>query len=114
MKVLFTEQTTMSSQLTGLVPILDGSNYPLWSKSMKAYLQSQGLWGYAHGAITRPNDPDPALPAAEIATAVAAQAAWDRANDMAAGNIVLRITPSINENLINLDTAEAVWDDLKD
>jgi hypothetical protein len=36
----------MSSQLATLVPVFDRTNYLVWSRAMKAYLQSQGLFGY--------------------------------------------------------------------
>src|SRR6266404_4067115 len=68
MKLTFTELFTMSSQLTTLVQTFDGPNYQLWSKPMKAWLQSQGLWGFVDRTIARPADPA----AAEIATAEAA------------------------------------------
>ena len=69
----------MSSQLTTLVQTFDRLNYQLWSKVMKAWLQSQGLWGFVDGTIVHPADPA----TAEIATAEAAIAAWVRSNDMA-------------------------------
>jgi hypothetical protein len=36
----------MSSQLATLVPVFDGTNYLVWSRAMKAYLQSQGVMTY--------------------------------------------------------------------
>ena len=79
----FTELFTMSSQLTLLVQTFNGSNYQLWSKAMKAWLQSQGLWGFVDGMIAHPADPVAGAANAEIATAEAAIAAWVRSNDMA-------------------------------
>jgi hypothetical protein len=35
---------TMSSALTNLVPILDGSNYQQWAPPMRNFLKSQGQW----------------------------------------------------------------------
>jgi hypothetical protein len=34
----------MSSQLTTLVPVLNGSNYQQWASAMQSYLMAQGLW----------------------------------------------------------------------
>ena len=34
----------MSSTLTSLVPILDGTNYQQWAAQMQSYLMSQGQW----------------------------------------------------------------------
>src|SRR6267378_1746919 len=75
MKRTFTELFTMSSQLTTLVQTFDGSNYQLWSKAMKAWLQSQGLWGFVDGTIVCPADPAAGAATAEVATAEAAIAA---------------------------------------
>src|SRR6266404_2322625 len=112
MKCTFTELSTMSSQLTTFVQTFDGSNYMLWSKAMKAWLQSQGLWGFVDGTIVRPADPAAGaaaadIAAADIAAAEAAIAAWVRSNDMAMGDIVLRLNPSIQESLGAFTAAEA-------
>src|SRR6267378_2863629 len=104
----------MSSQLTTLVQTFDGSNYQLWSKAMKAWLQSQGLWGFVDGTVVRPADPAAGAAAADIAAAEAAIAAWVRSNDIAMGNLVLRLNPSIQESLGAFTAAEAVWNDLRD
>src|SRR6266404_9990119 len=114
MKCTFIELSTMSSQLTMLVQTFDGSNYQLWSKVMKAWLQSQGLWGIVNRTIVHPADPAAGAATAEIAAAEAAIAAWVRSNDMAMGNLVLRLNPSIQESLRAFTAAEAVWDDLWD
>ncbi len=110
MKCTFTELFTISSQLTTLVQTFDGSNYQLWSKAMKAWLQSQGLWGFVNQTIVCPVDPA----TAEIAAAEAAIAAWVRSNNMAMGNLILCLNPSIQESLGAFTAAEAVWDDLRD
>ena len=34
----------MSSALTNLIPILDGSNYQQWAPPMRNFLKSQGQW----------------------------------------------------------------------
>ena len=70
----------MSSQLTNLVPVFDGQNYGQWAKAIKAFLMSQGLWGYMDGTIPHPGV---GTPAEEVN-------AWQRSSDMARGNIVLR------------------------
>ena len=44
----------MSSQLTSLVPIFDGSNWSIWSKVMTAFFMWQGLWVYVAGTIPVP------------------------------------------------------------
>ena len=37
-------RSTMSSQLTSLVPVLDGTNYQQWAAAMQSFLMSQGQW----------------------------------------------------------------------
>src|SRR5882757_8963339 len=37
-------QIAMSSQLTTLVPVLDGTNYQQWAAAMQSFLMSQGQW----------------------------------------------------------------------
>ena len=37
-------QIAMSSQLTSLVPVLDGTNYNQWAAAMQSFLMSQGQW----------------------------------------------------------------------
>ena len=75
----------MSSQLTNLVPVFDGQNYGQWVKAIKAFLMSQGLWGYTDGSIPAPG---PGALAEEVAT-------WQRSSDMARGNIVLHLAPAV-------------------
>ena len=65
------------------VPILDGANYREWATQMQAFLQASGLWRVVNGTITRP------------VAAGAPQNAWDDRNDVALGNITLRISQNI-------------------
>ena len=89
-------QITMTSQLTSLVPVFDGQNYNLWAQPIKAFLMSQGLWGYVDGSITAPGA---GAPAEEVA-------AWQCSNDMAKGNIILRLTTPLQQFAENIATAE--------
>ena len=89
----------MSDHTAKLVPVLDGSNYNAWYKAMKAYLMAHSLWGYANGDITRPATDDED---------------WVKQNSVAIGNMVLRVKESIQQDVIDLDTAEEVWIRLKD
>ncbi len=132
----------MSSQLTSLVQTFDGQNYGLWSKAMRAYLQSQGLWAHIAGSITAPIAPPllrepPVLP--ETATDRQREAhdhaddlyqkalekypelkkafdaennLWNRMNDMALGTIVLRLSPAIQQQAAQSHFAELVWTQL--
>ena len=92
----------MSSQLTNLVPIFDRQNYGQWAKAIKVFLMSQGLWGYTDGSIAQPA---PGTPAEEAAT-------WKRASDMARGNIVLRLTPAVQQASEEAATVVDLWNAL--
>ena len=113
---------TMSSQLTSLTTIFDGSNYMQWAKQMQAFLMSQGLWGYTKGSIDEPLYPTPInkdgkpekVTDKEKAKYNELHAPWKCSQDMAQGSIMLRLTPSIQQNLAYLTTAESLWDALKD
>jgi len=89
----------MSDHTAKLVPVLDGSNYNAWYKAMKPYLMAHSLWGYANGDITRPDTDDED---------------WVKQNSVAIGNMVLCVKESIQQDVIDLDTAEEVWIRLKD
>jgi hypothetical protein len=122
---------TMSSQLATLVPIFDGTNYLVWSRAMKAYLQSQGLFGYTNGSLTIPVSipavaASPVVPATSSSLAIDAVTAvpaydptpaeilsWKKSNDMAMGAITLHLSPSIQQ-LISQATAEDLWPHLTD
>ena len=96
----------MSSALTSLIPVLDGTNFQQWASAMKSYLMSQGQWK----CIARPPSfatSSKRAPKAssskktdeeeeETATAVAipdddqeAKEAFEELNDKAVGNIRL-------------------------
>ena len=112
----------MSSQLTSFTTVFDGSNYTQWAKQMQAFLMSQGLWGYAEGTIDKPLYPTPVdkddkpekVSDKEKAKYNELHAPWKRSQDMAQGSIMLCLTPSIQQNLAYLTTAESLWDALKD
>src|ERR1700744_1808291 len=91
----------MSSQLTTFISVFDSSNWGIWSKVMKAYLQSQGLWGYVSGDI------------AQQADGHANHPAQDRANDMALGTLTLCLQPALQQNSTE-GTAKVLWNNLQD
>ena len=100
---------------------------------MVAYLMSQGLWSFANGqsarpeyrpavaAVTgvpaRPGTPDtpyhPAIAAVsaqeEYTPTAAEYTAWDRSDDMALGNIILRLSPSLQQNFAQYTTSALLW-----
>ena len=93
----------MAAQLTNLVPIFDRQNYGQWSKAMKAFLMSQGLWGFTDGSVSHPG---PGTPLEEVS-------GWQRLADMARGNIVLCLAPAIQQGVEDTATTQAVWHHLE-
>ena len=93
----------MSSQLTQLVPVFDGTNYSIWSKAIKAFLMSQGLWGHAAGTLTLAPGAAPEL-----------VEQWNRLNDMTKGHIALRLTPPIQAFVEEFNLASEVWQEIFD
>jgi gag-polypeptide of LTR copia-type len=90
----------MSTNVASLVPILDGTNYGIWSKAMKAYLMSLGLWGYADGTLVEPTADADGHPE------------WVQKNSMTMGNIVLRVNVSIQQEVADLAAADTIWNRL--
>ena len=112
------------SEISTLVPVLDGSNYGTWHKSMKAYLMSLGLWGHCNGsidALLEPMDPekdksktastaDKELYKTDKAAYDIAYAAWSKDDEKALGAILLRTNNAIKEDVISRDLAYEAWD----
>jgi hypothetical protein len=90
----------MSTNIASLVPILNSANYGIWSKAMKAFLMSLGLWGYADRTL--------AEPAADADT----HPEWVQKNSMTMGNIVLRVNASIQQEVADLVAADTIWNRL--
>ena len=65
---------------------------------MQAFLQASGLWRIVNGTTTRP------------AADAAQQAAWDMSDDMAQGNLTLRLSHNVR-NQVGATSADT-WDNL--
>ncbi len=98
----------MSSQLTSLVPVFDGSNWSTWSKAMTAFFMSQGLWGYVAGTIAVPvvGAGPPPVTATDVAL-------WNKNDEMARGNLTLCLSPAIRQAVTG-NTSQILWDAIKD
>jgi hypothetical protein len=89
----------MSNNLSQFVPILDGSNYGIWSSVMRAFLMSLGLWAHAIGTTAAP------VEMLDATGAVTNQEACDKLfkkDAMAIGHLTLRVNPSIQQELDSL------------
>src|SRR6201996_8281229 len=119
----------MSSQLTQYVPVFDGNGWLLWRSQMRAYLIAQGQGAYI---MTGSHEPTvnaapaaltPQATAAQIntfneanhliATQTSARNEWRKTNDMTVGNIMLRLSPALQQTLRSHDNAADLWDALK-
>ncbi|EIM89913.1 uncharacterized protein STEHIDRAFT_153750 [Stereum hirsutum FP-91666 SS1] len=131
----------MSSTLTTLVPVFDGTNLPSWAPKMLACLCSVGL-GYVL-RVARPSeaaaDPATATPSATTGTGTqaggsaaggtqagetttsssnaasssAAALEWDKDDEKAMGMIRLCVTKSIGQMLDTKSTAKEMWNALE-
>ena len=90
----------MSSILTSLVPVFDGSNFAAFTTPMQSYLMSQGLW-YT-------------LTQTQPAAGENDRADWDSDNLKALGNLRLRLSTPIAFKVSDFTKAAKVWDFLKD
>src|SRR6202789_4132894 len=113
---------TMSTALMQLVPLLDGSNYLPWARSMRAYLKSQGLWAIVNGTERYPIDPNAPKPSPSGTSPSGytlpkeieeAQKAYWLKNNAAIGTLMLHLTPAIADMCNSFNGADDIWNHLK-
>ena len=123
----------MSSSLTSLVPVLDGTNYQQWASVMKSFLLSQRQWkvisksapvykattttasASTSGGKKKQTEEDEGE-AKELTVTTNNQEVVDNfedLNDKAVGNICLRLH-TICYQFNNVDSAQVLWSLLKD
>src|ERR1700733_6862596 len=93
----------MSSQLTSLVPVLDGTNYQQWASAMQSFLMSQGQWKCAKEGATSPDPKEAEL-----------MATWNQDCKKALGNIRLRLHHTIGYQYDSIDEPSTLWKNLKE
>ena len=108
----------MSSQLTNLVPIMDGTNYQQWSAAMQSFLMSQGQWRVTH-KDTLPSTCVLELDEGKKWTGKFTEGAadylvWLEDRDKALGNIRLRLHHNIGYQYNDVDNPYKLWGKLKD
>jgi hypothetical protein len=89
----------MLNNVSQFVPILDGSNYGIWSSAMRAFLISLGLWAHAMGTTAAPAE---MLDATGVVMNQEACNKWFEKDTMAIGHLTLRVNPSIQQELDSL------------
>ncbi|BAT76916.1 hypothetical protein VIGAN_01498400 [Vigna angularis var. angularis] len=82
-------------------PLLESNNYHAWSKSMCTALSAKNKIQFIDGTATPPQKE------ADF------YHAWTRCNDMVVSWLVHSVSPDIRRNILWMDSAQAIWDDLK-
>src|SRR5258708_11101875 len=87
----------MSSKLSSLVPVLDGTNYQQWAASMQSYLMSKGQWKCTKLPANPPTVKTTTVLATEDSLAYTTTEGqeeldkWNQDSEKALGNIRLRL-----------------------
>ena len=110
----------MSSQLTSLVPVLDGTNYQQWAAAMQSFLMSQGQWkctkpgaynpGYKN--VTKTDSEGASSTKLEIDEDISGP--YEELAEKALGNIRLRLHNTIGYQHNEESDPSALWETLKD
>jgi hypothetical protein len=82
---------------------VSGENYNTWSRSMIMALTAKNKIGFINGTITAPNDET--LPSFNL---------WTRCNTMVISWILNSISKDIALSVIYANTAQEMWEDLKE
>ncbi|MCI35227.1 retrovirus-related Pol polyprotein from transposon TNT 1-94, partial [Trifolium medium] len=84
-------------------PVLDGSNYHSWARSMRRALGGKMKFEFVDGSIAVPTDPfDPTF------------RAWNRCNMLVHSWLMNSVSESIAQSIVFLENAIDVWSDLKE
>jgi len=110
----------MSSQLTTLVPVLDGTNYQQWATSMQSFLMSQGQWkctktGASNPGVTWEMKTDKEGKTAERPVVdEAVSTPYEELTEKALGNIRLRLHNTIGYQHNDETDPSILWETLKE
>jgi hypothetical protein len=84
-------------------PLLTGSNYHAWSRSMKRALGAKMKLDFIDGSIPIPADAfDPTF------------RAWNRCNQLVSSWILNSVSPSIAQSVVFLENAIDIWNELRE
>ena len=112
----------MSSQLTNLVLVLNGTNYQQWSAAMRSFLMSKGQWkctkpgAVAPGVTTAEAKPEAEGEPSTSVTATTGKeelTSWNKDAEKALGNIRLRLHHTIGYQFNEVATPTFLWQVLK-
>jgi len=82
--------------------LLTGDNYYTWSRSMFMALTAKNKLQFINGTLPRPNPSD------------ADHYSWTRCNNMVLSWIINSVSKEIAASVISVDSAEVMWNDLRD
>ena len=102
-------RSQMSSQLTNLVPILDGTNYQQWVATMQSFLVSQGQWK----CVKEGADIPPKIKVEDSVTNTAEIVSWLEDAEKAMGNICLCLHHTIGYQFKSEENPATLWKTLK-
>jgi hypothetical protein len=106
-----------SNNTASLVLILNGTNYRQWAVVMKAFIMSTGMWAYVKGRIERESLRDKKEELAKLSDAQkkeihVSQNTWDKDDGMVIGQIMLRLSPTIQQNHTTMIMSYQLWNAL--
>ena len=99
----------MSSQLTNLVPVFDGTNYQQWVAAMQSFLMSQGQWKWVKPGADVPDE----VKVEGNVTNAAEITSWLEDAEKAMGNIRLCLHHTIGYQFNSEESPAALWLTLK-
>ena len=99
----------MSSQLTNLVPIFDGTNYQQWTAAMQSFLMSQGQWKCVKDGADVPTE----VKVEGSVTNTADITSYLEDAEKAIENIHLRLHHTIGYQFNSEENPAALWQMLK-
>jgi hypothetical protein len=86
-----------------VAPLLTGSNYHSWSRSMKRALGAKLKLDFIDGTLPVPNDAfDPSF------------RAWNRCNQLVSSWILNSVSPQIAQSVVFLENAIDIWNELRE
>ncbi|WVZ26235.1 hypothetical protein V8G54_004779 [Vigna mungo] len=85
-----------------ITPVLTGSNYPSWSRTIRMTPISKNQMGFLNGVIAQPVAIDPL------------RIPWERCNTLIMSWLLNSLSPSIAQSFIYFESVVAIWDDLRD
>lgn len=86
-----------------ITPVLNGSNYHCWVRSMRRALGAKMKFDFVHGTITVPTDSlEPSF------------RAWTRCNMLVHSWIMRSVSKSIGMSIVFMENAIDVWNDLRE